>query len=197
MAQKGNIENPYAYLGKIDPGNLYRPGLCSHDLDFDGYVINDYQACAVYAIAAVITYHLKAQDGIDFATRVEQCKEVAVANGYGKENNYYLAVGSYQSYIKKCLARYNTTLRVDSDLFFPWKSACRQIDAWCPVLVNIAREPGSGYHDHTVVAYGWHCYLDGSLKQYRFYKVRDGYDAKAERYVDAERLGVYYITKIF
>jgi hypothetical protein len=35
-----------------------------------------------------------------------------------------------------------------------------------------------------------------SGSEYRFYKVRDGYDADAIRFVDVERIGIYYITKI-
>lgn len=82
-------------------------------------------------------------------------------------------------------------------MFFPWDSACSQIDAQRPVLINIWNEPGSGYSDHTVVAYGWYTYVNDSSDEYRFYKVRDGYEANAARYVDVERLGLYYITRIF
>lgn len=196
LEQKGNIENPYDYLVEIKPGDSYRVYSGSPRLDFDGYIIRDHNGCAVYATAAVITYHLKPLDGIDFDTRVEQCKAVSVSEGYGKVDNYYLAVGSYKPYINKCLALYNTTLTADSDLFFPWNSACKQINAGCPVLINIAEEPGSGYHDHTVVAYGWITYLNNAGSEYRFYHVRDGYDATANRYVDVERIGIYYITKI-
>lgn len=196
LEEKGKIKNPYDYLAEINPGVSYKLGKSSPNLAFFGYFINDRNACAVYATAAVITYHLESIDNIDFNTRVEQCKAVSVSEGYGTVNDYYLAVGSYKPYINKCLALYNTTLQADSDLFFPWNSACNQINAGNPVLINIDDEPGSGYHDHTVVAYGWRTYLNSSGDEYRFYKVRDGYDATAIRYVDVERIGIYYITKI-
>jgi len=191
------IENPLTYLQGRKPGKNYTLSAFSQPFDFDGYEIHDHNACAIYAVAAVITHHLKPADGIDFAARLEQCKEIAVSNGYGREENYYLNILKYKPYARNCLSLYNTDLKPDSDLFFPWKSACRQINAGCPVLINIWREAGSGYHDHTVVAYGWCIYVDDSQKEYRFYKVRDGYNAKASRYVDVERLGLYYITKIF
>lgn len=192
-----SIENPYEYLLGRKPGKRYTLSSCSPPFDFDGYVIDGHNACAVCAVAAVITYHLKPSDGLDFAARLRQCKEIAVSKGYGNTDNYYLNILKYKPFSRECLALYNTALRSDSDLLFPWKSACRQINAKCPVLINIWKEAGSGYHDHTVVAYGWCTYMDDSQKKYRFYKVRDGYDKEAIRYVDVERLGLYYITKIF
>ncbi|MDE7325222.1 MAG: hypothetical protein K2N63_02925 [Lachnospiraceae bacterium] len=191
------IENPFTYLRGREPEKNYTLSSFSPPFDFDGYVINDRNACAVYAVAAVITHHLKPVDGIDFATRLGQCKEIALSKGYGRAENYYLNILKYKPFSKDCLALYDTVLRPDSDLFFPWKSACRQINAKFPVLINIWREAGSGYHDHTVVAYGWCVYTDDTQKEHRFYKVRDGYNAGAARYVDVERLGLYYITKIF
>lgn len=82
------IENPLTYLQGRKPGKNYTLSAFSQPFDFDGYEIHDHNACAIYAVAAVITHHLKPADGIGFAARLEQCKEIAVSNGYGREENY-------------------------------------------------------------------------------------------------------------
>lgn len=190
------ITSPYTYLQELRPGEGFQLDDSKYMLEIDGYEIVGHNACSVYGVAVILTYHLKGTDGIGVETRAEKCKELAVKYGYATKDNYYISVGSLKGFANKCLEYYNSTLTADSDLFYPWDSAKSEISNNRPVLINISSAPGSGYADHTVVAYGWSIYKNSSSDEYRFYKVRDGYSKNEIRYVDVERLSIYYITKI-
>lgn len=194
------IISPGTYLDDLYDPNLFYLDSSSYITGVTPYIIEGTNACAVYGVACILDYHLRSIDNVSFTTRVNTCKSIAVAGGYAHVldtyTNYYIDVGDLKDFASDCISVYGSSLTANSDLFFPWNSAKSEITNKRPVLINIWKEPGSGYEDHTVVAFGWSLYKDLNNNEYRFYRVYDGY-TNATRYVDVERINIYYITRIY
>lgn len=194
------ITLPYQYLTAQNPNKKY----CfdeSFCVPFDGYDINGWNACSVYAVAMVLHHHLKYVDGIDFDTRANRCKEIAVEKGYAKKKNgsvnYYIIAGKLKGFAERCIRCFNANLTVDSDMIGTWNTTKNEIKNGRPVILNILSAPNSNYVNHSVVAYGWSLWNDESGRTYRFLLVKDGREMTDDRYVDFESIGVHYITKIY
>lgn len=194
------IQNPVDYLKKMWPNYVFSNVDYDKipDSTFPAYIINGENACAMYGIAALITFHCKSTDGISIEKRAEKIKQLAIENGYVKDStNYYLDNGKYTPFGNLCLNTYGKTKMATLNSPFSWTSGKAEISRKRPILLNIWKANGGYYSDHTVAAYGWTVF---DTKQdmrvaYNFFKVRDGYNT-GDRYVSCDSINFSYITKM-
>lgn len=196
------IVSPTAYLETLYPNGNFTVDAMDYIWGVKAYNIADLNACSVYGVAALITYHLRNTDRRPFSEVVEACKKIARDYGYATqtssgEYDYYMDLGYLQPFATKCIQRYSLNLTAESSMTQNWVKAKNEINNNRPVLINISTAPGSGYSDHTVTAYGWSTYRSDAYNlEYDFYKVYDGYSLEI-RYVDVVRMNIYFITRMY
>ena len=204
--KEGNyIYNPLEYLKSLYPASQFQllGSASAGETSVTLYTIAERNACAVYATAAVIKFHLGSS--YSFSSIVNYCLSYAETGGYARRDsdgvmNYYMALGKLQPFARACCAHYGLNLNVTSMTFTTFGLAKGEIQNGRPCILNIASS--DQYADHSVTAFAWASYLvpnvdvTGAGITYDFFKVVDGYDNPrlARRYVNWNSVTVDFIT---
>lgn len=161
-----------------------------------GYVIAEWNACTVYATAAIVHYYCY---WYSYQEVVSDCLRIARERGYASydedqgEWNYYIQLGDTEDFVQECLNYYEYYATANSSLLTE-NVARNEINNGRPVLLNIAIS--EQYSDHTVTAFAWEDYLVSHYDLLiTFFGVKDGYTA-GTRYVCWSVGEVSFATKV-
>ena len=194
------ISDPLEYLKGLYPSwtftnaGYYNMG----ENAIDPYYITETDACAMYAISAILKYHLGS--GYSFSSIKNTVLQLFRNSSYSSGNatgNYYLDNGEYTGFTNLCLAHYGLSQTASSSLS-AWAVGKSFISRNRPVMLNIWSAPGGNYSDHMVTAYAWTQFVTVSNNiTYQFFKVRDGYTTNnVGRYVYFNSMAPAYVTTV-
>lgn len=184
------ITNPLTYLKGLYPNaafSLFTSRSISGSVE--GYVIEEEQACVVYATAAVLQYH----SGRPFSDILQICLDVAIEGGYAdSEDDYEISNLVVADYVTACRSRCGL---YDLSVTYALTSGAApmsEIRSNRPVILGIAAS--AQYGNHAVVATSYVQYdVDSPAQICTFFGVKDGYTSET-RYVDVSTIvGLYYI----
>jgi len=162
------------------------------------YLIKENNACAMYAISAILKYKLG--NAYTFTSIKNTVLQLFRNSSFGKDNpsgDYYLENGEYTRFTNICLAHYGLRQSASSSLD-AWGVGKIAISQNRPVMLNIWSAPGGNYSNHTVTAYAWTQFVTVSTNlNYQFFKVRDGYTtSNVGRYVYFGSMAPAYVTTV-
>lgn len=194
------ISDPLEYLKGLYPSwtftnaGYYNMG----DSAIAPYYITETNACAMYAISAILKYHLGSK--YSFTSIKNTVLQLFKNSSYSDGNatgDYYLDNGEYKGFTNLCLAHYGLSQTASSSLS-AWDIGKSFISRNRPVMLNIWSAPGGNYSDHTVTAYAWTQFVTVSNNiTYKFFKVRDGYTTNnVGRYVYFNSMAPAYVTTV-
>lgn len=163
-----------------------------------GYRIKEWNACAVYGVAAIIHYYLPSYS---YNTIASHCEQIARDKGYATleynddgelEWNYYIDLGNLAPFARECAAYYNLGKSISSSML-TWSTGTSEISNGRPILLSIWHS--DQYEDHTVTAFAWTSFQIVEVDIYmNFFKVKAGRVA-ASRYVCYQTVTGSFITK--
>lgn len=163
-----------------------------------GYRIKEWNACAVYGVAAIIHYYLPTYSCNTIASH---CEQIARDKGYatltyndkGEQKwNYYISLGNLAPFARECAAYYNLDKSISSSML-TWSTGTSEISNGRPILLSIWHS--DQYEDHTVTAFAWTSFQIVEVDIYmNFFKVKAGYVSES-RYVCYQTVAESFITK--
>lgn len=194
------ISDPLEYLHELYPSwtfnnaGYYNMG----ENAIAPYLIKENNACAMYAISAILKYKLG--NAYTFTSIKNTVLQLFRNSSFGKDNpsgDYYLENGEYTRFTNICLAHYGLRQSASSSLD-AWGVGKIAISQNRPVMLNIWSAPGGNYSNHTVTAYAWTQFVTVSTNlHYQFFKVRDGYTtSNVGRYVYFGSMAPAYVTTV-
>ncbi len=200
MPLADRISDPLVYLKKLYPSwsfvnaGYYNMG----ESAIAPYYISETNACAMYAISAILKYHLGS--AYSFNSIKNTVLQLFRNSSYSSGNatgNYYLDIGEYKGFTNLCLSHYGLDQTASSSMR-SWSTGKSSISRNRPVMLNIWYAPGGNYSDHTVTAYAWTQFVTVSNNiTYQFFKVRDGYTtSNVGRYVCFNSMKPSYVTTV-
>lgn len=184
------ITNPLTYLRGLFPNaafSLFASRSISGTVE--GHVMEEDQACVVYATATVLQYH----SGRPFSEILQICLDVAIEGGYAEsEDDYEISNLVVADYVTACRSRCGLYDLSVTYALTSGTAAMSEIRSNRPVILGIAAS--AQYENHAVVATSYVQYDVDSPAQIRtFFGVKDGYTSET-RYVDVNTIvGLYYI----
>ncbi len=195
-AKSGNyINNPVTYINENYSGYTYSL-TASHTVSgtFPGYVMSGNNSCVEHGTAALLKYYLGSTYTYD--TIANQCKSIAVTNGYATTNNYYIPTGLTKTFVQDCFYYYGFSKIASSTPVL--SAAITEINNNRPCLLNILTCPQ--YYDHAVSAFGYSMYIltrtsDGHSISLTFYKIKDAFSF-GDRYVCNSTMTGVYVTRV-
>ena len=162
------------------------------------YRIKEWNACAVYGVAAIIHYYLPTYSCNTIASH---CEQIARDKGYatltyndkGEQKwNYYISLGNLAPFARECAAYYNLDKSISSSML-TWSTGTSEISNGRPILLSIWHS--DQYEDHTVTAFAWTSFQIVEVDIYmNFFKVKAGYVSES-RYVCYQTVAESFITK--
>ena len=196
------ITNPLSYLQSLYPTAVFtNTGWNSlGENAIYAYDIAETNACAMYAIAAIIQFYKAGYTFTGIKNKVLELYAEEFNNG-NATSNYYLDIGDYTSFTDICIDEYSLSKTVSSTAF-NYSIGKTEIDNGRPYMLNLVSANGGYYYDHTVTVYAYTGFTSANTSQYHyFYKVRDGYTTASSsidngRYVAHDTMGASFITKI-
>ena len=170
----GYITNPLYFLELNYPGYVFGLSGSGATNYVWIYEINEWNACVVYATAAIIKYYL---GSTNYTTIKNNCLSIAQNGGYAPNasaGNYYITNLNTVSYIQACINYYGLSKTVGfSTTGLIWTMGIAEINANRPFILHISTS--YCYSDHAVTAFAWRWYIDNGANYYKFFEVRDGY----------------------
>lgn len=198
--EDNGIVDPIEYLearypdATIKNAGYYNIG----DNSIFGYKIKEWNACAVYGVAAIIHYYLPTYSCNTIASH---CEQIARDKGYATleynddgelEWNYYIDLGNLAPFARECAAYYNLDKSISSSML-TWSTGTSEISNGRPILLSIWHS--DQYEDHTVTAFAWTRFQVSGVGTYMdFFKVKAG-RVTASRYVCYQTVTGSFITK--
>ena len=196
-----HISDPLVYLKEAYPSWAFT-NAGYHNIGenaIEPYDIIERNACAIYATAAIVKYHVGSRHS--FTSIRDRALAIMREKSYYRGNgDYYITNSQYIDFINTVI-RYNVLVpTAHKAIAFAWDRGKQSISNNRPIMVNLWYAPGGNYSDHTVTAYAWTHFTanNGTSVLYRFFKVRDGDELEDARYVymDTGALYPWYITII-
>lgn len=194
------ISDPLDYLHSLYPSWTFSNAGYHNigDTFIVSYYISENDACAMYAISAILKYHLgSAYSFYSIKNTVLQLfRNSSYSNG-NASGNYYLDIGEYKGFTNLCLKHYGLSQTASSSMN-SWSIGKSAISRNRPIMLNIWSAPGGNYSDHTVTAYAWTQFVTPSNNiTYKFFKVKDGYTtSNVGRYVYVNSMAPSYVTTV-